>query len=89
MDENEYLQVPETVGANASVNASEMVPYEGAISNHNIGDFLTDEKGDDKDFCSKFEQAITPEVCDELFQTLSDWNEILEKDALDIEELQP
>ena len=39
--------------------------------------------GDDlsKEKLEKFAQELTPEMCDALFQTLADWNDILEHET--------
>ena len=64
-----------------------MVPAKGAISNLS-SENLNEEIEGNSDLCTKFEQALTPEVCEELFDTLAYWNEYLEKDVPGFQELE-
>ena len=54
-----------------------MVGIESGQSNHFEHDIDLSES-------SEIDQIFTPEICDDLFETLAHWNEVLEKDFPEI-----
>lgn len=64
-----------------------MVPCEGDISNRHYGDFLAEEKENNKHFCTEFKQAVSEQDYDELFEILAQWNDYLENHVEGFKEL--
>ena len=54
-----------------------MVPGTGATSN-NENDLVAEWESNNKDIKTELQTSLNPEACEELFDTLAEWNEYLE-----------